>query len=539
MMSHGSSANSSDDPQKLRKLLDTVGPDLLGVYRDETISGDILAISDPDEFSFENAKDWVSLVALKCWYIRHCQISTASTPSPHPFPLTLPGTSQDPFKTPSRTHSTPTNRAISASHLSAMTTSSLVTTPTIVKPEDDNDIIFVSATPTTIKWKRREIIEISDSESSDMEVKQANTPMEWKKLKREPDLNTENMRGIQITREAFIDCLISVDDFKTCWPVGKGERVGYLINAKQDTRNWPECHGEKMSMARKIKSFDQDAWGAGTAGSTKETPYIFPLQTECQVARHICQGIFHCNHIGHEFFNGVERYEPDPNQRQDWWEAERKQNQAESESSARLAAIFYKELHVTPCPHVADDGTECASLPVMRPLKEKNFDGKKSFIGCQGWRKGDQARSHRWATIPRNINEGLLLELFRNKGSYTTSTMNRLKINLPADSKCSYVCPPQNAKGQKKCLYTHFDADGMITTGKLQRHACNARITIYSPVDRNDFRAILIVDNPHNHPMPAQRKPTIDGKTKYGNAAERVGLLGLSVVKLDTGEESE
>ncbi|KAF4566597.1 hypothetical protein EYR36_012028 [Pleurotus pulmonarius] len=363
-------------------------PDLLGVYRDETISGDILAISDPEEFSFENTEDWVSLIALKRWYIRHCQLSSALTPSPHPFPLTLPGSSHDPFRTPSRTRSPPTNQARSASRLSVVTTSSPVTTPTVVKTEDD--IIFVSApTPTTNKRKRREVIEISDSESSDMEVKQAKTPTKpKKKLKREPDLDTENMRGIQITREAFIDRLVSVDDFKTCWPVSKGEHIGYLINATQDTRNWPERRGEKMSMAGKIKSFDEDAWGGGTAGSTKETPYVFPLQTECQVARHICQGIFHCNHVGHEFFNGVERYEPDPNQRQDWWEAERKQNQAESESSAGLAAIFYKELHVTPCPHVADDGMECAGLPVMRPLKEKNFDGKKSFIGCQGWRKG-------------------------------------------------------------------------------------------------------------------------------------------------------
>ncbi len=136
-----------------------------------------------------------------------------------------------------------------------VTTSSPVTTPTIVKTEDD--IIFVSApTPTTNKRKRREVIEISDSESSDMEVKQAKTPTKpKKKLKCEPDLDTENTRGIQITRKAFIDRLVSVDDFKTCWPVGKGEHIGYLINASQDTRNWPERRGEKMSMAGKIKSF--------------------------------------------------------------------------------------------------------------------------------------------------------------------------------------------------------------------------------------------------------------------------------------------
>lgn len=92
------------------------------------ISGDILTISDPEKFSFENMEDLVSLVSLKWWYIRHCQISSALTPSPHLFPLTLPGSLHNPFKTPSWTQPPPMNWSQSAFHISVATASSPVTT---------------------------------------------------------------------------------------------------------------------------------------------------------------------------------------------------------------------------------------------------------------------------------------------------------------------------------------------------------------------------------------------------------------------------
>lgn len=45
----------------------------------------------------------------------------------------------------------------------------------------------------------------------------------------------------------------------------------------------------------------------------------------------------------------------------------------------------------------------------------------------------------------------------------------------------------------------------------------------------------MIVQGAHNHPMPPSRKPSRDGKDTYKAAAVAMGIIGLTVVKLDRG----
>lgn len=85
--------------------------------------------------------------------------------------------------------------------------------------------------------------------------------------------------------------------------------------------------------------------------------------------------------------------------------------------------------------------------------------------------------------------------------------------------------------------YTHINEDGTVLDAKLVHRPCNARITTYQPIDRDDHRIIVLVENAHSHPIFPMRKVTLEGRRKYAEAAKAHGTVGLSVVKCDNGEE--
>lgn len=85
--------------------------------------------------------------------------------------------------------------------------------------------------------------------------------------------------------------------------------------------------------------------------------------------------------------------------------------------------------------------------------------------------------------------------------------------------------------------YTHIDEDGTVLDAKLVHRPCNARITTYQPINRDDHRIVIVVENAHSHPVFPMRKVTVEGKRKYAEAVKVHGTIGLSVVKCDNGEE--
>ena len=60
----------------------------------------------------------------------------------------------------------------------------------------------------------------------------------------------------------------------------------------------------------------------------------------------------------------------------------------------------------------------CAQLIIHSPIIviKKNLDGHRHFIGCSLWKRSDPMNSHRFMSLPTNINECLVIELFQNKG---------------------------------------------------------------------------------------------------------------------------
>lgn len=86
---------------------------------------------------------------------------------------------------------------------------------------------------------------------------------------------------------------------------------------------------------------DQDAWGGGSAGSTKINKATKAIAVDgvlCQVANHDCQGVYMCDKLDSSLLDDHERYEPDEDDMRELFEAERAVNVRETSSVALRAA---------------------------------------------------------------------------------------------------------------------------------------------------------------------------------------------------------
>ncbi|KAJ8520311.1 hypothetical protein ONZ45_g2847 [Pleurotus djamor] len=290
MSSHSSSQTLPDDSAKLKRLLNFVGPALIAEYRDATISATLLEISEPEDYVFENAKEWVSFASLKKWYTMYLQDSklkslisgapsaASSTPIPRSIssprlPSTAPATRRDALSTPSRrlpashpffsTPTLPSPRQIKLEPASDESDDddkiTFVETPQMAakrhvhsKTSDDN--VFNSQQTLPAKRTYTEVIEISDSEDEEQP-----TPPTKKKAKK--DTAKDATSAVRITRKLVVD---EVKDIKSCWPVPQGECVAYLLDTSGDTQKWAMSGQKPMNMAAKLKSVIR---GPAEAGS--------------------------------------------------------------------------------------------------------------------------------------------------------------------------------------------------------------------------------------------------------------------------------
>jgi len=85
--------------------------------------------------------------------------------------------------------------------------------------------------------------------------------------------------------------------------------------------------------------------------------------------------------------------------------------------------------------------------------------------------------------------------------------------------------------------YIHV-RDGNLVGGNVSQRGCGAGFTIFSPVDHNIRKAIIIPTpgKPHNHPSFPMQKLTYEARVKYEAAIDQAGILGAMVQRVDTGK---
>ncbi|KAH9928873.1 uncharacterized protein B0H18DRAFT_1117695 [Fomitopsis serialis] len=403
------------------------------------------------------------------------------------------------------------------------------------------------------KRKLKEVIEIEDSDlDDDVDKPKPSLPRpRGKKKPKRGDRKLENEESdepeIVITRERSVRELKILTDVPRCWEVPEpGESFAFLLDLRAEhLRNrWKDTDGELMSMAAVIKAEDQDAWGKGTAGYVNRPVMVSAFGDKeavpCRYAQHECQGVFHCEFIDSALFEGIQRYQPNDEDRRAFWEAIRAISEEDGTSKLRQAASFYTEVH-------RDFKCQCATdssvkpTPILRHFKEMSNTGKEMFFGCSGYRTGDKPRSHTFIPIPSYIDEQLLLDMCKTNAS----TKHNAEDSAVVGGECAYVVPCRSGgKGRKQCPYTHleYNDDSAVPTpklGNLKRRQCTSRIRIWTPIDNDDRRAIVMLEGAHNHPTPALTKPSREAKEKYSDAVKAIGLHGLTVGKVDRAKSTQ
>ncbi|KAI0356054.1 hypothetical protein OH77DRAFT_1538515 [Trametes cingulata] len=571
------------DPQ-LEQLFEYAGEERILAFRREVCEDSDLYRIAPDFYDLDNRHNWVEKTAFKAWLARRLQVERvaqlrASQCAPHTpsgshnvgagastVTVRTPQTKRMTVLTDAAGASSPTHGAVSPQSCSIQAASAWssfksklqnpLPTPHIDRSpssssDEDSDVEATptrcvgkgkgrathrasnSATATTLAKRKRDLSDSGQLEDSSGQLPvSATTNRSTTKRARKTHHSTQtedNNTWIYITRQTRVRKLITLTEVPRCWHVPlPDEDTAYLLDLSNDPEDKWMRKGEPMSMAAIIKAEDQDAWGGGSSGSKQKTVKVQALSNdknspvECQQADHICQGIYRCEYLDPSILDHCARYVPDPEEVRELAEAERLQNVAQTSSEEAEATMFYNFAQASKCKFKNADGEQCAGRPVLRKAAKQSPDGKYYFVGCSGWSRSDpdDGRGHRWITIPLNINEQLILELFQTRGEFKTR-LHEADCAI-AGNKCTHMVPRRSGgKGEQTCPHSHI-IDGKVMRGKLLKHQCKTRLQIWYPVDRSDRRAIVKLDGAHTHPTPRFTKVSTESKKRLAASVEAV-----------------
>ncbi|KIJ31071.1 hypothetical protein M422DRAFT_783851 [Sphaerobolus stellatus SS14] len=194
---------------------------------------------------------------------------------------------------------------------------------------------------------------------------------------------------IQITRQVWVDALITVRELRENWDIPQG-KVAYLLNLENDPLPYLGDDGKPLSMAAIIKKACTDSLVKGVA---------------------TCKGLFHCSEASPGLFQGHERWNYDFEPYREMWLREGDQNQAQSNSYYGQAATFFNMLGRRKCPF---NGGECTGQKEMKRFATPSEDGKEHYIGCSARHAKHEYLSHTYIRIPATVDEKALWDLFNH-----------------------------------------------------------------------------------------------------------------------------
>jgi hypothetical protein len=88
---------------------------------------------------------------------------------------------------------------------------------------------------------------------------------------------------------------------------------------------------------------------------------------------------------------------------------------------------------------------------------QDNYDGKGAFIGCNKWSKHTESATnkHRLITIPLDIHEALVKEIFQSHGRLGIATLKQYNEEVDVAKNCSTLIPRRNFKNRKQVCRTN------------------------------------------------------------------------------------
>ncbi|KAK7021573.1 hypothetical protein R3P38DRAFT_3541158 [Favolaschia claudopus] len=200
---------------------------------------------------------------------------------------------------------------------------------------------------------------------------------------------------------------------------------------------------------------------------------------------------------------------------------------SEAKSVAAVASSFYRSVTSTRCKGTFLDSDEvCNGEAVLRRFREGKQKGKAYFVGCEKWSSAssNMGTRHRFTAIPFEARETIVVKLFRNEPLDEEDDDTRVLVG-----KCKEIIHPSHLPRNGQCSRNHY-RDGVHAIAELEKRTCNAKLSLFIPIDPNDLRAVIIplAGVPHCHPNFLRTKipifPVLNNSTQADSIVEAAAL---------------
>ncbi|KAJ7774684.1 hypothetical protein B0H14DRAFT_2631897 [Mycena olivaceomarginata] len=321
-----------------------------------------------------------------------------------------------------------------------------------------------------------------------------------------------------ITRQEKVDHIVHSTSVPMTYDVPRTP-TALLVDLSGSVELLRAPEGHLVPLDTFIRAQNHESWdgGAGhTVGDVNVAGFTSNLSEKIRCRRcHLkCNGIDTCEFFEEEIFDGLERYEADEKGMQELWDHALDQNEEEAASAPGIICRFYVRIMKS----------KCKLWSLRMRLQTPSAHGKRFFIGCSHWKRSEQGKHLYWP-MPLNIDEAVLQFVLDNDGHLPNGPQS-------LNETCFLTAHPRI--GLNNCSYSHI-IDGQIRVPEIRHRKCKSEMIIFIPVKPSPatlHKAIVILRNPHNHPMHPKTKPSAEDNVKLGTAVKSAGLTGLTVQKL-------
>ncbi|KAK6984181.1 hypothetical protein R3P38DRAFT_2806941 [Favolaschia claudopus] len=110
---------------------------------------------------------------------------------------------------------------------------------------------------------------------------------------------------------------------------------------------------------------------------------------------------------------------------------------------------------------------------------------------------------HRFTAIPFEAREAIVVKLFRNEPLDEEDDDTRVLVG-----ECKEIIHPSHLPRNGQCSRNHY-RDGGHAIAELEKRTCDAKLSLFIPIDPNDLRAVIIPLAGLTKKVPLSRRTTL------------------------------
>ncbi|KAJ6531691.1 hypothetical protein B0H10DRAFT_2150184 [Mycena sp. CBHHK59/15] len=205
-------------------------------------------------------------------------------------------------------------------------------------------------------------------------------------------------------------------------------------------------------------------------------------QVRCRRARLACNGVFACDSIDPSLLS-VEHYELDPHARDLVNNAQIMQRLHQGSVIQDKAICFVATVKKIKCTGKDAAGAACDGYQVLKTATKELNNGRKHYFACSN--RSNSWPNHSGFLIPYDVDEDLSIRLFRGQPIEPEKAS-------PAEACSRIIGCGSGKKGKHQCPFPH-KKDNNVYVAQMERHHCEAAISIYVPLDEEAVPIAIVV----------------------------------------------